>query len=138
MLKELLMMFAFTFFVLFIPIFLFVFFMPAIFVYLHPWICSRSIKDFEYPAGLRWYVNWIYRVSHYRCKVPRDYFNRVWFIYSLFATLIVAYFPLLIVLGRTWIVCLVFAIPLLIVGYITLYRWVDHSLKRKYLLSGDK
>ncbi len=132
--EEFIMLFVFLIGVTLIPLFLAIYFMPTLTLYFHPWICERDVKDFKYSTTMRWYTNWIYRISLYKCKLPGDYFAKVWSIYSIVYSIFILILIVALLYSMNNFICTLGLLLLLFGGDYILRGWVESPLSRMYEL----
>jgi len=123
---------------LLIPLFLAIYFMPSITLYFHPWICERDVNDFKYSTIMRWYTNWLYRISFYKCKLPRDYFAKVWSIYSIVQSVFILILIVTLVYSMNNFLCIIGALIVLFAGDYILRGWIEDALSRMYQVKRNK
>jgi len=131
------MFFVFLLGIALFPLFLAIYFMPSITLYFHPWICQREVKDFRYSTTMRWYTNWIYRISLYKCKLPKDYFAKVWIVYSIVYSLFILILIVALVYSMENFLCTLGVLLILFAGDYVLRGWVESPLARRYEFIGS-
>ena len=119
-------------FILWLPLFLAVYFMPSLTLYFRPWICHKDVEEFDYPTLMRWYSNWIYRVCNYKCKIPAREFRKTWLPFSLVYSLSILVLLFAYILNATDLFCLLGVFALLFGADFIFRGWSESSLSRRY------
>ena len=136
LLPAIIMLFPFIL-IFYIFLFLAVYFSPGIFLYFRPWICEKEADEFDYPGMWRWYTNWIYRISAYKCNLPTKEFRKVWLSFSVISSLFYLFFIFFFALSQGQIICCAIVVIVGIGVDIWLRGYVDDTLKSIYIASKE-